>query len=170
MHQAQDLDSFSIIQNIHSNTNIPDISQELHLRFPFLWIMISWCRRSNQIHIWRYTCCSSLMKLHIVWLVSSLIKWHYMIVPCYTGIRNRLIGSFVLDLVLCDSKKGGGSLYGRARTVLMIKNEPYWEISAEIRNNVHIYIGTPSIKPIHIVYSFGGHQINKKAYRTGNQL
>ena len=32
---------FSIIQNIHSDTNIPVISQELHLRFPFLWIMIS---------------------------------------------------------------------------------------------------------------------------------
>ena len=29
MHQAHDLDSFSIIQNIHSNTNIPDISQEI---------------------------------------------------------------------------------------------------------------------------------------------
>ena len=78
--------------------------------------------------------------------------------------------SFVLDLVLCDSKKGGGSPYGRDRTVLMIKNEPNWEISAEIRNIVHICIGTPFIKPIHIVYSFGGHQRSKKAYRTGNQL
>ena len=93
-----------------------------------------------------------------------------MIVPCYTANPNTLIVSFVLDLVLCDSKKGGGSLYGRARTVLMIKKEPYWEISAEIRNNVHIYIETPSIKLIHIVYSFGGHQRSKKAYRTGNQL
>ena len=93
-----------------------------------------------------------------------------MIVPCYTGNPNTLIGSFVLDLVLCDSKKGGDSLYGRPRTVLMIKNEPYLEISAEIRNNVLIYIGTPSIKPIHIVYSFGGHQRSKKAYRIGNQL
>ena len=54
--------------------------------------------------------------------------------------------------MLRDSKKGGGSPYGRDRTVLMIKNEPDWEIIVEIRNNVHICIGTPSIKPIHSVY------------------
>ena len=32
---------------------------------------------------------------------------------------------FVLDLVLYDSKKGGGNPYDRDRTMLNIKNEPY---------------------------------------------
>ena len=69
---------------------------------------------------------------------------------------------FVLDRVLCDSKKGGDSPYDRDRTMLMIKNEPYRKLMLKYETMYIIHAkGHTLCESVHIVYSVGGHQRRK---------